>query len=393
LNVSPTVTPEDLRVWTWSALARGAKGVNYYAWYPMSSGYESGGFGMIQLDGTVTERARVAGAIARVVDRNQQLFLKARPPRAEVAIVYNPMAHFVGGRQRSAAASGPQGEVAGIERDSLLGVYRAVFPLNIALDYVHVNELDLAQYKLVILPYPLMLPAASAEKLKAYVRGGGHLVAEARLGWSNESGMASERIPGMGLWEVMGCRETAVQTGDRGRTLLRWTDGSWPGMSAGEQLPARWYEETLEPLGSEARVVARFADDGAAAVASSFGQGKTLMLGSFVSAAYETSPSRETERFYAGLLKWAGVTQPLTATKVEARLLESGSDRLLFVFNHEKMAATANVTLRLGGGAFTATDLLENRPVAIVEKSDSIEVNLRLAPDEVGVVHLRRNPK
>ena len=55
------MTPDDLRVWAWSALARGAKGVNFYAWYPMSSGYESGGFGMIQLDGTITERARAAG--------------------------------------------------------------------------------------------------------------------------------------------------------------------------------------------------------------------------------------------------------------------------------------------------------------------------------------------
>ena len=34
LNVSPTVTPDDLRIWTWSALSRGAKGINYYAWYP-----------------------------------------------------------------------------------------------------------------------------------------------------------------------------------------------------------------------------------------------------------------------------------------------------------------------------------------------------------------------
>ena len=64
LNVSPTVTPEDIRVWTWTALSRGAKGVNFYAWYPMSSGYESGGFGLIQLDGTITERARAAGSIA-----------------------------------------------------------------------------------------------------------------------------------------------------------------------------------------------------------------------------------------------------------------------------------------------------------------------------------------
>ena len=86
----------------------------------------------------------------------------------------------------------------------------------------------------------------------------------------------------MGLWEVMGCRETAVQTADRGndrgRTSLRWTDAARPGMSAGDQLPARWYEETLEPLSNDARVVARFANDAAAAVASSYGRGKTLLL-------------------------------------------------------------------------------------------------------------------
>ena len=126
------------------------------------------------------------------------------------------MAHFVGGRQRAAAYGGPQGEVAGIERDSLLGVYRALFPRNVPLDYVHINELSaesLKQYKLVILPYPLMLPEAAAPVLTRYVEAGGTLVAEARLGWSNERGNASDRIPGMGLWELMGCRETAVQTG------------------------------------------------------------------------------------------------------------------------------------------------------------------------------------
>lgn len=390
LNVSPTVTAEDLRVWSWSALARGAKGVNYYAWYPMSSGYESGGFGMIQLDGTVTERAREAGAIARVVDRNQATFLHARPPRAEVAIVYNPLVHFVGGRQRATAYAGPQGEVSGIERDSLLGVYRALFPLNVALDYVHINELNLQQYKLVILPYPLMLPEASAEALKAYVRGGGHLVAEARMGWSNESGAAIERIPGMGLWEVMGCRETAVQTGDRGRTALRWTDAAWPGMSAGEQLPARWYEETLEPLSADARVVARFAGDAPAAVVSSYGRGQTLMLGSYVSAAYETAPSRETERFYAGLLKWAGVTPPASSGKVEVRTLESGSDRLVFVFNHEKAASDAGVSLPVQAGDYDAMDLVAERAVPVVRSGEFLELKTRLEAGGVWVVRIRR---
>src|SRR5690606_40228559 len=106
----------------------------------MSSGYESGGFGLNHLDGTVTERARTAGSIARVVDRHQALFLEARPIASEVAIVYNPLSHFVGGRQRAAAYGGPQGEVIGIERDSLLGIHRALFPLNVPVDYVHVNH-------------------------------------------------------------------------------------------------------------------------------------------------------------------------------------------------------------------------------------------------------------
>jgi beta-galactosidase len=342
LNVSPAVTADDLRVWTWSALARGAKGINYYAWYPMSSGYESGGFGMIQLDGTVTERARAAGEIAKMVDQNQKLFLEARPPKAEVAVIYNPFVHFVGGRQRATSYGGPQGEVAGIERDSLLGVYRALFPRNVPIDYVHINDLGaLGQYKLVVLPYPVLLPESAAAPLREYVRGGGALVAEARMGWSNESGRASNRIPGMSLWELMGCRETAVQTGDRGRTSIQW-------LATGDRIPARWYEETLEPIGDRAKVVARFANGDAAAVESAFGKGKTLMLGSYVSAAYENAPSRETERFYAGLLKWAGIAEPVAVEggRIEVRWLESGGKRLVFVFNHESREVDAVVRLQ-----------------------------------------------
>ncbi len=272
LNVVPTVTPEDIRMWAWTALSRGAKGVNFYARYPMSSGYESG-FGMIQLDATITERARAAGAIARLVDRNQSLFLEARPPRAGVAIVYNPLSYFIGGRQRAAVASGSQGEVAGIERDSLLGIYRAVFPRNVPLDYIHVDELSeavLKPYKLGILPYALMLPEASAPWLKTCLENGGALVAEARLGWSNERGNASDRIPGMGLWEVMGCRETAVQTAARGRTSLRWTGTEIPGLRQDDILPGRWYEETLQPLATDAHVVAQFPSGAPAAIVSRY---------------------------------------------------------------------------------------------------------------------------
>ncbi len=361
----------------------------------MSTGYESGGFGLIRLDGTVTERARVAGEIARVVDRNQALFLAGRPPQAEVAILYNPMVHFVGGRQRATAYSGPQGEVAGIERDSLMGIHRALFPRNVPVDYVHIHELSdalLKPYKIVFLSYPLMQPEASAGPLRRYVESGGTLVAEARLGWSNEHGYASERIPGLGLSEVMGCRETAVQVGARGRTSLHWIATEVPGLKPGETLPGRWYEETLESLGSAARVAARFANGDGAAIISRYGKGQTLMLGSYLSAAYESSPSAAAGRFFAGLLEWAGVTPlvPAAGKDIEVRTLQSGADILVFVFNHGKQAGEAGVSLRLPAGNYGASDLVEGQPVRLDRAGDLARFSRRLGPSEVWVIALSR---
>lgn len=327
-NVSPEVTADDLRIWAWSALARGAKGIHFYAFYPMSTGYEAGGFGMIHLDGTLTERAREAGRFAQIVARHEKLLLEARPPRAEVAVVYNPLAHFVGGRQRQTAYGGPQGEVAGIERDSLLGVYKAFWPENVPVDFVHAGALSaelLRQYRLVYLPYPPMLPSSLGGALREYVRGGGHLVAEARAGWNNETGRASEIIPGMGLHEVFGAREAAVETAPGGRTVLLF-DG-------GFRAPARWFREVLEPLGG--RVAARFEDGAVAAVESSFGRGKALLVGSYPSAAYHSTPSEDARKWFVSLLEWAGVQKPLLAEGgVEARWLEAGANRIVFVFNH-----------------------------------------------------------
>jgi beta-galactosidase len=394
VNVSPTVTPEDLRVWTWSALARGAKGINYYAWYPMSSGYESGGFGLNGLDGTITDRARLAGSIARVVDANQALFLEARPARSEVAIVYNPLSHFVGGRQRATPYGGPQGEVAGIERDSLLGIHRALFPTNVPVDYVHINHLDAArlqQYKLLFLPYPPMLPEASAGPLRAYVEQGGTLVAEARLAWNNERGYAAERVPGLGLWEVMGAREAAVETAPEGRTAIRWDSSALPGLAPGDRLPARWYKEILEPLSSAASIVGRFDDGQPAAVMSTYGKGRTLMLGSYVSAAFQSRPSPETARFYHALLAWAGVEAPLSVSgsMLEARILESPEALLVFLFNHDgSTPARAQVSLRRSVAATDAVNIVTGATLPLREEKGRATFDAVVDPLDVLVLRV-----
>jgi beta-galactosidase len=392
LNVSPTVTPEDLRIWTWSALARGAKAICTYAYYPMSTGYESGGFGLIRLDGTITERARVAGGIARLVGEHSALFQAARPPRSEVAVVYNPLAYFVGGRQRAAAYAGPQGEVAGIERDSLLGVHRALFPTNVPLDFVHGDHLkasDLAAYRLVVLPYPLMISGAAATELREYVRAGGALVTEARAGWNDERGRAADTIPGLGLAEVVGARETDVQTVEKGKAAL-WAQEGLPGLKPAEVLPGRWYEESLEPFAPGARVVARFASGAPAAVVSTFGQGKALMLGSYVSAGYVSQPEETTRRFFDGLLDWAGVRRPVAVSgdPVEVRLLESGREHLAFVFNHAATPVTTAVTLRVPLAGRVVEEIAGGEVAAVQPTADGFEWRGTIPPRDVRVLRI-----
>ncbi|HEV3486931.1 MAG TPA: beta-galactosidase trimerization domain-containing protein, partial [Vicinamibacterales bacterium] len=243
-----------------------------------------------------------------------------------------------------------------------------------------------------VFPYPVMVPEASANVLREYVAAGGTLVAEARLAWKNEMAYASDRIPGLGLWEVMSAREIAVQTGANGRTELRWDSDDIPGVKPGDRLRARWYEETLEPLGPDARVVARFEHGGAAAVLGKYGKGRTLLLGSYVSAAYQTAPTEEVERFYVGLLAWAGVTLPVTTSgaPMEVRHLESGNDAIVFVFNQGAARATGNVSLRLASGDYTGKDLVTGDSVTLGRDGGGLSFEVALEAKHVAVVHLTR---
>ena len=315
LRVSSTVTPLDLRTWMWSAIARGAKGVNVYAWYPMSSGYESGGFGLINLDGTITERARAAGAVAKVVDANRDLFLNAHPAKADVAIVYNPLSYMVGGR-RPQSAPGAQGEVGNnIERNSMLGSYRALFPTNVPVDFVHIDDIASHHYKLIIIPYPLMLSEPAARALREFVRNGGALVAEARLAWNDERGRAKEVIPGFGLNEVCGCRETAIQTTPSGKVDLDL-----------------WFKGIVYQESQQGNAIAHFADGSGAIVTSTFGKGRMMTIGTFLGAAYEADRDEKLAAFIRSMLGWAGLQgggEP-PQSKVEIRTLESERTRVVF---------------------------------------------------------------
>jgi len=396
MKMSYPVVATDTRDWIWSAVAYGARAVNIYAYYPMSTGYEAGGYGLVELDGHITERAEAGGRIAKVIADNRDLFLKALPARAEIAILYNPLSHMVGGQQ---AYTG-EGQTVGVNNlsESLQGVHRAFFERNIPVDFLHVRDLGTpraAGYKLIIAPYPVMMSQPHVKALADYVRAGGTLVTEARCGWVDEKGASSPVIPGGGLHEVLGCREVELTPlAKTGAIEVTAADEAFPLLKPGDRLDSLFFEESFDVFGKASRVLAAFPDGRPAVVAAPYGKGRAVIAGSFLGSAYHHFKNPANGKFYAGLADWVGakraveVSSPDPEALLEGRVLEGPGYRILFGFNRGEKTARAAFALPAAGRTPVARYLETGASAPVRMSGDKAVVEKELSPREVWVVVL-----
>ncbi|NBC02388.1 MAG: cellulase family glycosylhydrolase [Bacteroidetes bacterium] len=373
LLVSDPVTPGDHNVWAWTAISKGARGVNIYAYHPMSSGYESGGYGLINQDGTLTDRAYNVGEIAQTVTENNDLFLKSKPVPAEVAIVYNPLSQMVGGAQR-------RSDYPGGHHDSLIGYYRVFAENNIPVDFIHRQDLgnkDLSQYKLVVLPWSMMLTDEAADGIKQFVEYGGHAVAEVRTAWNDERGYASERIPGMGLTEVFGVYEDQVWMREE---LLEFPilDREHPAtklLQAGQNLTGTLYGSSFKPYsGSKIQILGTFGLTGKPAITvHEYGEGEAMMIGTFLGLANHPELNEGNSAFVKGLANWADVERKVTSFHdgsdsaiIDIQLHENEDGYLLFAINHAETEEEVSISVQMEeDGSYSLRELIQEEELTV----------------------------
>ena len=302
MRIQVPVTAQDEENWLWSMLAHGAKQVAVYAWYPMSSGYESGGYGLVDLDGTLTDRARVAGKVAHIIASNARQLTAAQPAKAEVAVLYNRLSYMVGGTQPSLSRLG------NAVRDSLMGLHRIFAEDQIPVDFVSAQDAiagRMHDYKVVFLPFPVMMSRDVADAIRIYVQNGGTAIAEARLGWNDERGYASDVIPGFGLDEVFGARESEIRPVDTATFLAG--PAAFPGVMAQMTASGEGFEELLRPA-ANTKVIAHFENGEPAIVANDFGRGHAILIGGFPAMQIQRHPEQAgTRAWLLALAKTAGV--------------------------------------------------------------------------------------
>ena len=312
----------ETRAMAWHAIAHGADGLLYWQWRMALGGQE-------QYWGTIVDQA---GRSRPIYDEIRQIghevahlspLLRGTAVSAEVAILNSYEDRWAIHMHRH-------------HKDfdyvaHLLDYYRPLAHRNVAVDIISADA-DLDGYRLVIAPALHLVNEDRAQKLRAFVEGGGCLVLTIRSGMKDDhNALVPARQPGP-LAELAGIEvEEYYALAEPVPVVGHWLSGM-----------SRVWAERLTVTDSVAtRVLARYGpsngwlDDCPALTAHSFGHGHVYVVGTWLDADAQ-------QTLLDTLLGEVGIQAPFPApagVEIAKRVDDTGGEVLILI-NHERVDQT-----------------------------------------------------
>ncbi len=369
------VGAREVSKWAWTCISYGAKGLFFYAFYPMSCGEEISGFGLVDSSGNNNERSLSAGKVAKYISNNYELFLNSKPEEAKVAILYSV---DVGGMIWALRAN--HGEFT----QSLKGIYRILFEENLPVDFINSNNLDverLKKYEMIFAPMLFVVDDSLVNLLKEYVKGGGVLVSEFRPGWSNKEGVFSGTIPGYHMDELFGSVEHSVITSKEMDIKLE--------RNGNEFLLRDSIVEVLKTKTSEP--ILSMPTGEVIATSNAYGKGKAVFIGANLSRYYE----KYKENIIGDFMKELIPTEIKRSSEflvnkkeVHIKVRHTANETLLFVLNTKNHSLSdVRITYDKSKCNSFMVDSISDESTLLIEKNDKqISVLMGLLPSELKVL-------
>ncbi len=365
LSRSPQMRPRDVRSWNWLAVASGAKGVVYWAYLAEATGREATGFGLVNRDGTTTDRAEEAARNNQLIQAHWDLIQEFRPkPRVAVLFDYDNalLAYAMSGNEEVSAAS-------------FRGYYKALWNMDLRADFIEPAGIDKDDYQVVIVPWHLVGKKQTCESLRRFAESGGTVILETAFGMFDENFYYNPVVPPHGLHEAFGYREEQglvvypkpapenVSPSDRVyyQPEIEFT------APINVRLTAHTFLTPLRLLSSEA--IAKSFDN-AVVSRKKVGKGEVYYFGTNLGASIAAGENGGIELLRAII---SHKVQPdVTADKLRPRLIEGSGKSLLAVFNDTPQDQTSQV--RLPSRYRKATDLHRQADLPVAQGCLSVTV-------------------
>ena len=365
-NDGRVTEPEDVRIWNFVTASCGGKGILYCRWRPLLDGPLFGAFGPFGMDGSVTPQAEMAGRVARWTNQHPEIW-KSNPIKGDVGLVFVPESEIFNYVQQESTA---------FYNSAICGAYQAFFDSNIQPDFVALDNID--EYKLIYLPYPVMLKSATAAKLRKYVEQGGILISEGLPGYFGDHGHVGTVQPNYGLDGLFGARQNYVE-------FMPDISNDMKLQVKGQSIFGRYFrqEYTLQG-GTEA---GQYPDGKTAAVENRVGSGRTLLIGTFPGAGYFLHHAQATRDLFSGFLNMAGIKPAVTVSdnEVKARLHSGAGGAYLWVTNPTRQSRPVTIEISEEKGTYTnGKDLWGSQNVSF----DGRKLSLTVPERDAAVVAL-----
>jgi beta-galactosidase GanA len=372
---------DDMRRWMLSAMGAGATAISFWVSRAEIQAGEQNGFGLLDSEGTSSERLEEAGRVGRALDAQADIFAQPTLEPAKIGIIVDEWNFQT--CQTLAQGGG------NLDYD-VRGWYRLLWDAGIPVDFVEISYEDsasLAKYRALVLPFPLAMTDENANRLSVYVKNGGNLISEAAPGRLTETGFARRGEIAPALRELFGVSMknfTMVREPDKGmrwsfapRTWGEYLDASMlegAGALKNHRIRANVYIETFNV--ADAKPCLEYGSD-VAGVVRSAGSGNAWLLGTYIGHNGTAHRDKESAACVRAILKSCGVEPAHKGALLLRKRVTEKKEAWLFT-NPTNKTVTERISIK---GWKKAADLLGAKLVK--ERSSA---NLTVKPLDVRVL-------
>lgn len=315
-NPTTAVRKWELKQWSCEALAAGAKGLIYWMWRPFTKGLQTTGRGLVDYKERSTPRLEFAKELSSTIASLGAL----RPVRSKVGILFDPLCQDLQILYTKCYSLDQN-----LYLNSVRGAYGALLDAGVRADVITENELD--GYKIVVLSNHIVIGERTAKALTEYVRGGGIVICDGKIGNVDELSMLNPDLPGGGFNACMG---------------LEYIDSDYEGMGFtfdGKAYKGYYGKEIVKITDGE--VLAHFDDGAPAIVGKRTGKGYVVTVNTYLWYSYgKTELAKEIAKLLSERCELCeiSVSEPLMA-----RVSENDGGVYAFVFNYTDGDVTGKI--------------------------------------------------